>query len=104
MSNSFDNNLFDTQHTLIGEDRSLEIISRQDVTDEWLEENRVLRDDSMNGRMGDFHLFARVPDIFIEKWAKEGFDVLKHKYSAKEIIAKIKADKVEEFLTSKRSF
>jgi hypothetical protein len=73
---------------------------QQMISDEFLTRNRDDRFES-NTRAGEYHRFASVPVVVVEKWLNEGFDV--YKEPAKAIIKRLKAENLEAFLTSNKS-
>jgi hypothetical protein len=50
----------------------------------------------------DFHKFASIPVSVVEKWRREGFDILKHKHSAKEIMARLNREDLGHFITTSK--
>lgn len=72
----------------------------QYIPDEFLTANRDARFESKE-RAREFHRFASVPVVVVEKWLKEGFDI--YKESPKAIIKKLKQENLESFLTSNKS-
>jgi hypothetical protein len=81
------------------EQRKLVIKHTQEITSEFLDRNA--EDRVVSSRpSGDFHKFASIPTSVVEKWQREGFDILKHNYSAKEIMAKLTKEDLGAFITT----
>lgn len=78
----------------------LVIKKQQYIPDEFLTRNADARFNS-KARAGEYHHFASIPVVVVEKWLKEGFDV--YKESAKDIIKRLKQENLEAFLTSNKS-
>lgn len=85
----------------MGDDETFVIQNKQEITDDFLSATRDARNASTQGRMGDYHRFASIPTIIVEKWMREGFNVFEQ--PAKEIIARLKNEDLSAFLTSERS-
>lgn len=49
----------------------------------------------------EYHRVASIPVVVVDKWMREGFDF--HKATAKEIIAKLKAENLDAFITSDKA-
>jgi len=82
------------------------IIGRHQVfPDEWMDRLAEKRKATTEAgyKAGEFEEFAQIPMIFIEKWRKEGFDVLSHNYKAEEIEKRLRAENLEAFITTGRS-
>lgn len=72
----------------------------QYISDDFLTRNKDARFDS-KARAGEYHHFASIPVVVVEKWLKEGFDV--YKEPAKAIVKRLKQENLEAFLTSNKS-
>jgi hypothetical protein len=72
----------------------------QYISDDFLTRNKDARFES-KARAGEYHHFASIPVVVVEKWLKEGFDV--YKEPAKAIIKRLKQENLEAFLTSNKS-
>jgi hypothetical protein len=72
----------------------------QEISDDFLTRNKDARFES-KARAGEYHHFASIPVVVVEKWLKAGFDV--YKEPAKAIIKRLKQENLEAFLTSNKS-
>lgn len=81
-------------------DRQLIIKHTQDIPQEFLNGLKDARLDSSRKPMGELHRFASVPTSVVEKWGREGFDVMKE--SAKNIIKKLKSEDLDAFITTNK--
>ena len=61
---------------------------------------RIIRDASLERPAGNFERVASLPVVLVERWAAEGFDV--HRESAKAIVARLRAEHLDAFVTTKR--
>lgn len=61
------------------------------------------RNASASQRTGDMMKVASIPVAVIEKWMREGFDVMRDKnITAKEIVNKLKNENLDAFLTTEK--
>jgi hypothetical protein len=51
-------------------------------------------------REGEYMKVASIPVVIIEKWQSEGFDI--NKKTAKEIVARLKAEDLDDFLATEK--
>lgn len=72
----------------------------QYVAPSLLDDLKDKRHDSSSQREGEFMHVASIPTIFIEKWQKEGFDIMEGKVPFKEIIKKLKEENLEGFMAT----
>jgi hypothetical protein len=76
----------------------LVIAKSQNITQEYLDSLKDARFESKNRPSGDYMRVASIPVIVIEKWMREGFDF--YNEPASKIVAKLKADGLDGFLTT----
>lgn len=97
------NNKFTTSDFIIGQNTDgLFVKEYQDVPDSLLTNNRQLRHESVASR-DDFHQFASIPVVIVDKWLREGFDVMSNRnITAKQIIAKLNAEGLDAFITTNK--
>lgn len=79
-------------------DHQLVIKHTQDIPDSFLERLRAARLETAHRPMGDFHRFASIPVAVVEKWKREGFDIMHE--SPKAIIRKLQAEDLSAFITT----
>ena len=85
----------------IGENTDgLFVKKEQFIPDEFLKSNLDARFESKE-RAREYHRFASIPVVVVEQWLKQGFDV--YKESPKAIVARLKKENLEAFLTSNKS-
>lgn len=81
--------------------RPVAVKGEQHIPDHILDDLNIQRTESGNKREGDMMKIASIPVVVVDKWMREGFDVFKH--SAKEIVARLKAEDLGHFMaTTKR--
>ena len=78
----------------------LVIKQTQEIPDDFLTKLKEARIESTSRPMGDFHRFASIPTAVVEKWRREGFDVMKE--PAKAIILKLKSEDLGAFITTNK--
>lgn len=74
------------------------IACNQHLGDAFFERLKQERFESMNVREKDNQRVASIPVILVDKWIKEGFDFWNEKNSV--IVAKLKAENLEYFITT----
>ena len=75
----------------------------QDISDDFLASLKEQRNASLDQREGDFMRVASIPVVVVEKWMREGFDVMSGKHSAAEIVKRLKQENLHAFLTTDKS-
>lgn len=75
----------------------------QHISDTLLSSLKDKRHETANQMEGDFMHVASIPVIFVEKWQREGFDIMQPGVTYKEIVARLKAENLDGFMaTDKR--
>lgn len=92
--------LIDQKISLHDTDNGLVIERSQYIDPTYLATLRAQRDASMSTREGEFMRVCSVPVALAEKWLAKGFDV--YRESAKAIVARLKAENCEAFLTTNK--
>ena len=75
----------------------------QHISDDFLRNIQEQRNASTGRREGDYMRVASIPVVIVEKWMKEGFDIMSGEHSAAEIVKRLKAENLEAFLTTEKS-
>lgn len=81
-------------------DNALVIKNQQKIPQSFLDRLKSDRDATEGNRMGDFHRVASIPTVVVEKWMREGFDIWDKNVKASEIVARLKAEHLDGFLTT----
>lgn len=81
-------------------DAALVVKKEQHIPQSFLDRLKTARDESSNNRMGDYHRLASIPTVVVEKWMREGFDIYDKNVTAKEIVARLKLEHLDAFLTT----
>ena len=74
----------------------------QDIPDEFLTDLRDSRFASRNERMGNFHKVASLPVAVVEKWIAEGFNVFDKNVTVPEILKRLSAESLTDFIATNR--
>lgn len=82
-------------------DHKLIIKHSQNIPSSFLSTLSDSRLASASRPMGDFHRFASIPTAVVEKWRREGFDVLKE--PAKATLARLRAEDLGAFITTNKA-
>jgi hypothetical protein len=84
-------------------DNALVVKKEQAIPQSFLDRLKESRDESANNRMGDYHRVASIPTVVVEKWMREGFNIWDKNVTAKEIVARLKLESLDAFLTTTKS-
>lgn len=72
----------------------------QFIDPSYLDSLKTQRADSKSGREGEFMQVASIPVVIVEKWEREGFDFWNA--PARQIVAKLKTEGLDYFLTTEK--
>ncbi len=75
----------------------------QHISQTFLDNLKDRRNQSNHQLEGDFQHVASIPVIFVEKWKKEGFDIMDGSIPFKEIVKKLKAENLDGFMATEKS-
>lgn len=81
-------------------DAPLVVKREQQIPQSFLDRLKVERDASSNQRMGDYHRVASIPTVVVEKWMREGFNIWDKNVKAADIVARLKKENLDAFLTT----
>lgn len=76
------------------------IRKEQIITDKFLQHCADARHESTQNREREFMHVAAIPTIVVEQWLREGFNI--YEASAREIVARLKTQNLDAFLTTKK--
>jgi hypothetical protein len=83
-------------------DAALVVKKEQPIPQSFLDRLKQDRDESSNSRMKDYVRVASIPTVVVEKWMREGFDIYDKNVKASEIVARLKAESLDAFLTTNK--
>ena len=75
----------------------------QEISKDFLASLKEQRDASKGKREGDFMRVASIPTVIVEKWMREGFNIMTGEHTASEIVKRLRAENLEAFLTTEKS-
>ena len=75
----------------------------QHISQTFLDDLKDKRNESSHQLEGDFQHIASIPVIFVEKWKKDGFDIMDGSIPFKEIVKKLKAENLDGFMATEKS-
>lgn len=84
-------------------DNALVIKNQQHIPQSFLDRLKVARDESSANKMGDYHRVASIPVVVVEKWMREGFNIWDKNVKASEVVARLKSENLDAFLTTTKS-
>lgn len=76
----------------------------QEIPDWFLNNLKDQRTMSNDGREGEMMKVASIPVVIVEKWMKEGFNILDGSKSGREIVKRLKEENLDAFLTTDKRF
>lgn len=72
----------------------------QDIPTWYIDGLKEQRNRSTEQREGELMRVASIPVVIVEKWMKEGFNILDGSKSGTEIVKRLKAENLDAFLTT----
>ena len=75
----------------------------QVISDEFLTGLKEQRNASKEKREGEYMRVASIPTVVVEKWMREGFDIMSGEHSAAEIVKRLKQENLDAFLATEKS-
>jgi len=75
----------------------------QHLSDDFLTSLKEEKNNSSEVREGEYMRVASIPVIVVEKWIREGFNILDGSKKPQEIIKRLKAENLEDFITTDKS-
>lgn len=72
----------------------------QEISTSFLDSLAQQRNEMSGKREDDFMRVASIPVVVVEKWMREGFDIMSGEHSAAEIVKRLRAENLEAFLTT----
>ena len=76
----------------------------QEIPTWHLDKLKEQRNASSQQREGEFMRVASIPTVVVEKWMREGFDILSDKnITGADIVKRLKAENLDAFLTTDKS-
>ena len=74
--------------------------NQQAIPTSFLDRLKDQRNESLMKRECEYMKVASIPVVIIEKWQNEGFDI--NNKTAKEIVARLKAENLDDFITTEK--
>ena len=74
----------------------------QDISQAFLDGIKDTRNASLDKREGDYMSVAQIPVVVVEKWMREGFDIMGPGITAAEIVKRLKEENLDAFLTTEK--
>ena len=74
----------------------------QDIDQNLIDSLARQRHETAGKREGEFMHVASIPTIIVEKWMREGFNVMSGEHSAAEIVKRLKQENLEAFLATEK--
>ena len=75
----------------------------QNISQSFIDSLAEQRKASAGKREGDFMRVASIPTVIVEKWMREGFNIMSGEHSAAEIVKRLKQENLEAFLTTEKN-
>lgn len=93
-------NISDITWDITQDSGGMGIYRAQDIPEDHMAWLQACRDESASNPMGDVATIASIPAILVVQWLNEGFDMFKA--SHKEIIARLKRQGFDGFMTTNK--
>ena len=84
------------------DDRAL-ITTKQEIPDDFWDRVAELRHVQDRAPVGEFLQVAAIPEIIVEQWFREGFNIFDRNIGLKEILARLRMEDKERLITTSRS-
>jgi hypothetical protein len=94
-----------TKHNILDGNTEGELIltRSQELPQDFLDGIKAARDASTAAPIGDMMYVGTIPEVVVEKWMAEGFDILNNDgISFAEIVAKLKSDGLDGLIGTNR--
>lgn len=101
--NKNDVNLIGSRADWLEDVDGLVLKQSQDISQSFLDGIKDTRNASLDKREGDYMSVAQIPVVVVEKWMREGFDILGPGVTAAEIVKRLKTENLDAFLTTDKS-
>ena len=76
----------------------------QEIPQWHLDNLKAEREAASGKREGEFMKIASIPTVIIEKWMREGFDVIGDKnITGRDIVRRLRAENLDAFLTTEKN-
>ena len=76
----------------------------QNISQQFLDDLKDARNESTKKAMGEFHRVASIPTVIVEKWMREGFNIMTDRnITGADIVKRLKAENLDAFLTTEKS-
>lgn len=98
--NKNDVNLIGSRADWLEDTDGLVLKQSQDISQSFLDGIKETRNVSTDKREGDYMSVAQIPVVVVEKWMREGFDIMGPGITASEIVKRLKAENLDAFLTT----
>ncbi len=90
----------ETRLILDTDTRNFNFKKEQHISNEFMDNIKMQRENSFGLLEGEMMSVAQVPALVYERWLKEGFDIMKEPAHA--IVARLKQENLDGFLTTKK--
>ena len=93
-----------TQWGIEEDDENLVRRHTQEIPQWHLDRLKEERNNSLSQREGDFMRVASIPVVVVEKWMREGFDIMSDRnITGKDILKRLKNENLDAFITTDKS-
>lgn len=75
----------------------------QDIPDDFWDQVEQLRHINKTEPTGEYMHVAAIPDVIVEKWFAEGFNIFDPNVDHKQILARLRAEDCERLITTSRT-
>lgn len=73
----------------------------QEIPQWWIDNIQAAKVDTKHSRAGEYHRAASIPQVVVDKWLSEGYDVFKEPVA--KTLAKLRSENLDYFITTEKN-
>lgn len=73
----------------------------QEIPQWWIDNLQAAKADTKHARTGEYHRAASIPQVVVDKWLSEGYDVFKEPVA--KTLAKLRSENLDYFITTEKN-
>jgi hypothetical protein len=73
----------------------------QEIPQWWIDNIQTAKADTKHSRAGEYHRAASIPQVVVDKWLSEGYDVFKEPVA--KTLAKLRSENLDYFITTEKN-
>jgi hypothetical protein len=93
-----ENKLISSDFSVGENDDGVYVERYQEIPQWWIDQLKEARAETKRAPSGEYHRAASIPQVVVDKWLSEGYDVFKEPVSKS--LAKLRAEGLDYFITT----